>query len=77
MASDGNNDNVPPAYSIPWQPYIEPRTFAGQPGEDVDAWLNFYQRASRFNGWNATGQLSNVGLLREQHLCGLKATKKA
>lgn len=62
MASDGNNDNVPPASSIPWQPYIEPRTFAGQPGEDVDAWLSFYQRASRFNGWNATGQLNNVGL---------------
>lgn len=53
---------TPVASSHPWQPYIEPQTLAGKAGEDVDAWLSFYQRASRFNGWNAAGQLINVGL---------------
>lgn len=70
MDSETDNEHLAPASGLPtpaasghpWQPYIEPRTFAGKAGEDVDAWLSFYQRASRFNGWNATGQLTNVGL---------------
>ncbi|KAH7963757.1 hypothetical protein HPB52_022721 [Rhipicephalus sanguineus] len=46
MASDDKNGKLPSASSIPLEHYMEPRTFAGQPGEDADAWLSFYQRAS-------------------------------
>lgn len=47
------------APSSAWQPYKEPRTFAGQPN-DVEEWLNHYKRVSQYNKWNAASQLMNV-----------------
>lgn len=46
----------------PWQRQhlIEPRTFGGKSGEDVDEWLTHYKRVSNYYHWDAATQLSNV-----------------
>lgn len=38
----------------------QPRTFSGQPDDDVEDWLKHYQRVSRSNRWSTTKQLENV-----------------
>ncbi|KAH8024536.1 hypothetical protein HPB51_025455 [Rhipicephalus microplus] len=47
MASHDNNDNEPPAFRIPWQPYFQPTFFAGHGAEDVVLCLRSYQRHCR------------------------------
>lgn len=42
------------------QPFREPRSFAGQAGEDVDDWLTHYERVSRYNRWDSVAKLANV-----------------
>ncbi|KAH7958008.1 hypothetical protein HPB51_028007 [Rhipicephalus microplus] len=41
---------------------MEPRPFAGRPGEDVDVGLTHYKRVSRYNCWDPTDILGNVTL---------------
>lgn len=45
-----------------WMHQMEPRPFSGKLGEDVEEWLTHYKRVSKYNGWNSTAQLDNVGL---------------
>lgn len=46
----------------PWprQHLVEPRMFGGKPGEDVDEWLNHYERVSKHYCWDSAARLANV-----------------
>lgn len=46
----------------PLRHYMEPRSFAGKVGEDVDEWLMHYARVSRYNRWDSVTQLEYVAL---------------
>lgn len=69
MAQDGSGQTpalvVPAPRSTPVGPlqhYMEPRSFAGKAGEDVDEWLTHYARVSRYNRWDSVTQLEYVVL---------------
>lgn len=52
--------DAPPTTTNATLPFREPRSFAGQAGEDVDDWLTHYERVSRYNRWDSVAKLANV-----------------
>ncbi|XP_075738635.1 uncharacterized protein LOC119166784 [Rhipicephalus microplus] len=45
-----------------WPRHMVPRSLSGRVGEDVDEWLKHFNRVSKYNCWDASSRLSNVGL---------------
>lgn len=41
-------------------PQKDPPLFAGLPGDDVEDWLELYERVSDFNHWNESAKLAHV-----------------
>lgn len=58
--SSQSGDVQPSATTFATQPFREPRSFAGQAGEDVEEWLIHYERVSRYNRWDSVAKLANV-----------------
>lgn len=51
--------SAPPAWTVTSR-QRDPRSFAGLRGEDVDDWLDYYDRVSAFNQWDDSMKLYNV-----------------
>lgn len=59
------NSQTPAAGVAPVQQYIvnqpqTPTAFHGDPTEDVDDWLDHFDRVAACNGWNEDGKLRRV-----------------
>lgn len=59
----GSSAEMPQQHSTLWLPAVcqeDQPTFSGMEVEDINDWLNSFERVSHHNNWDATTKLNDV-----------------